>query len=261
MTDLALITGASGGIGLEIAREHARRGGALVIVARDAAALERAADVLRGDGAASITPIAMDLTEAGAVERLVDGLVAQGRVPQVLVNNAGFGGQGRFWERAWADDASMIDLNIRVLAELTRRLLPHMVAARRGRILNVASIAALVPGPLQAVYYATKAFVLSFGEALSEELRGTGVTVTTLLPGATRTQFMARAGLESTALVRAGLADAADVARRGYDGMLAGRRRVVAGTSLFTRVQLATAPLMPRGILLGMVRRMQETTR
>lgn len=258
MTDLALVTGASSGIGLELARAHARRGGRLVLVARGQAALDDAAAQLRRDGAAEVVTLAADLAAPGAVQALVDTLDARGLTPSILVNNAGFGGQGRFWERAWAEDAAMIDLNVRALTELTRRLLPRMVAARRGRVLHVASTAALLPGPLQAVYYATKAYVLSFGEALSEELRGTGVTVTTLLPGATRTGFAARGGLEDTALFHGPVADAATVARQGYDAMLAGRRRVYGGVPFLTRVQLALLPLLPRAYVLRLVRALQE---
>jgi short-subunit dehydrogenase len=258
MTDLALVTGASSGIGLEIAREHARRGGRLVLVARGQGALERAAVELRAAGAADVAVIARDLAAPGAVAELVETLDARGLAPSILVNNAGFGGQGLFWERDWGEDAAMIDLNMRALTELTRRLLPRLLQAGRGHVLNVASTAALVPGPLQAVYYATKAYVLSLGDALSEELRGTGVHVTTLLPGATRTGFAARGGLEDTALFRGAVASAADVARDGYAGMLAGRRRVYGAVPLGTRLQLAFAPLMPRGLLLRRIRGMQE---
>lgn len=258
MSDLALVTGASSGIGLELAREHARRGGRLVLVARGQPALERAAVELRAAGAADVQVIALDLAAPGAVVTLVEQVDARGLAPSILVNNAGFGGQGRFHERDWARDAAMIDLNVRALTDLTRSLLPRMLRAGRGHVLNVASTAALVPGPLQAVYYATKAYVLSLGEALSEELRGSGVHVTTLLPGATRTGFAARGGLEDTALFRGPLADAAQVARAGYAGMLAGRRRVYGGVPWAARLQLALAPLMPRGMLLRRVRALQE---
>ncbi|GAB2518488.1 SDR family NAD(P)-dependent oxidoreductase [Lysobacter humi (ex Lee et al. 2017)] len=258
MTDLALVTGASSGIGLEIAREHARHGGRLVLVARGEAALARVAIELRAAGAADVQVLARDLAAPGAVAELVETLDARGLAPTILVNNAGFGGHGLFCERDWSDDAAMIDLNVRALTELTRSLLPRMVRAGRGHVLNVASTAALVPGPLQAVYYATKAYVLSLGDALSEELRGTGVHVTTLLPGATRTGFAARGGLEDTPLFRGRVAEPAQVAREAYAAMRAGRRRVYGGVPLATRLQLALAPLMPRGLLLRRVRGMQE---
>ena len=241
---LALITGASGGIGLELARLFARDGYDLVLVARSADTLEAVATELRGKGNIVVTTCAQDLSAPGAAR------VVFGRIPacDVLVNNAGFASNGGFAE---IDEARMLDeiaLDVTALTQLTRLYLPGMIERKNGRILNVASTAAFLPGPNMAVYYASKAYVLSLSEALAEEMRGTGVTVTCLCPGATDTGFARRAEMQSTPLMRAPRASAVDVARAGYNGMLAGKPVVVPGIT--NKILGATAHLTPRRLLL-----------
>jgi len=253
----ALVTGASTGIGRELARLHASHGGDLVAVARSADKLEALKHELEGEHGVQVTVIAMDLTEPAAPEQLHEAVQAAGITVDVLINNAGFGGRGKFHERDWATDHAMIQLNIVALTALTRRFLPDMVARNRGRILNVSSTAALLPGPLQAVYYATKAYVTSFSNAVAEELHDTDVTVTALMPGATETEFARVSGMDATSLFEH-TAPASDVARAGYEAMLRGDLNVIAGVSLAQRLVMATAPLAPRRMLLRQVRQMQE---
>lgn len=228
---VALVTGASSGIGLELARLHARRGGDLILVARRLDRLESlAADVERAHGATS-TCIQLDLSESDAPARLHADIRRRAIRVDYLVNNAGFGAIGRFDELDWASQAAMIQVNVTSLAALTHLFLGDMLARASGRILNVASVAGFVPGPFQAMYYATKAFVVSFSEALDAELRATGVTVTALCPGMTDTEFFEAAGMEGSRATAFARQSAADVARIGYDGMLRGKRVVVPGLS------------------------------
>ncbi|HEY8321740.1 MAG TPA: SDR family oxidoreductase [Candidatus Baltobacteraceae bacterium] len=249
---LALITGASGGIGLEIARLFARDGYDLALVARSADKLEAVAAELRANPNIVVTVFAQDLSVAGAARAVF------GRIPacDVLVNNAGFASNGAF---AAIDEARMLDeiaLDVTALTQLTRLYLPGMIERKYGRILNVASTAAFLPGPNMAVYYASKAYVLSFSEALAEETRGTGVTVTCLCPGATATGFAGRAGMQGTPLMRGPKADAVDVARAGYNGMLAGKPVVVPGIT--NKLVGWTAHLTPRRLLLWVSRKTIE---
>jgi len=238
----ALITGASGGIGLELARLFAAAKHDLVLVARSEDKLASvSADLARAHGVQA-RPLPADLADPIAPPRIFAALDEQNITIDVLVNNAGFGAHGKFDEIPYDVAARMIQVNIAALTHLTRLFLPGMLARRSGRILNVASTAAYVPGPFMAVYYASKAFVLSFTEALAEETQGAGVTVTALVPGATATDFAATAGSQNSRLFRPGVVmDAAAVARVGYDGLMAGKRVVVAGarnkvTALSTRV-------------------------
>lgn len=226
----ALITGATSGIGLELARLAARDGYRVLIVARHEDALRRTAEELQRAGAAAVILIPLDLSEPASVGALVERLTAERLTPDVLINNAGFGAVGAVADLDPDLLHRMIELNITALTRLTRALLPGMLARGTGRVLNVASTAAFQPGPFMAVYYASKAFVLSFSEALAEELRGSGVTVTALCPGPTRTEFAERSGARSTPLFRSGVVmEAAPVARAGYEGMMKGRRVVITG--------------------------------
>ena len=227
---LALVTGASGGIGAELARELARHGHDLVLAARSLAPMERLAEELRAAGAAA-TVIAADLAQPGAAADLAQDIASRGLVVDVLVNNAGLGAAGRFDRIDPARLGEVLQVNILALTELTRLLLPAMIARRRGRILLVASVAGFQPGPGMAAYFASKAYVLSLGEALAYELRGTGVGVTTLCPGATATNFFAVAGAVNSLMARRlrRMMRAEDVARLGYRGLAGGRRVVITG--------------------------------
>jgi short-subunit dehydrogenase len=225
----ALVTGASGGIGLELARCFARDGWGLALVARDKSRLDAAAAELRRLGSPLVTVMARDLAELEAPEEIFRATERAGLRIDALVNNAGFGWRGEFVRQDLDDVLDMIQVNIVALTHLTRLYLPGMVARKSGRILNVASTAAFQPGPRMSEYYATKAFVLFLSEGLSEELRGTGVTVTCLCPGPTHTGFARRAAMTGIRLFRAGVADARSVAATGYRAMLKGKPVVITG--------------------------------
>lgn len=255
---MALITGASSGIGLELARLHAERGGDLVVVARRADRLRELKTELEAAHGVTVYVIATDLTEENAGAAVFEELRTVGIDVEYLVNNAGFGGRGMFHERDWESDRDMIQLNVVALTALCRMFLPGFVARGRGRILNVSSTAGRVPGPLQAVYFATKAYVTSFSNAIAEELRDTGVTVTALLPGATATSFADTADLEDTSLFRRA-ASARSVAEDGYEAMMAGRLEVISGLPLSQRIGLRLAPLLPTKLALRQVRKLHET--
>lgn len=245
-TPTVLITGASSGIGRELARFFARDGFALVLASRSAARLAPVVSQLRDAHGASVTTIPADLGKPDDIERLFSTLTASDIRVDVLVNNAGFGGAGRFSETSLEQELGMIALNVDAAVTLTKRLLPQMLENRRGRILNVASTAAFQPGPFQAVYFATKAFVLSFSEAIAEELRDTGVTVTTLCPGPTETGFAARAGFKSSPMMGARM-DARSVAEVAYTATLRGERIVVPG--VVNKMHAQAVRLTPRRLL------------
>jgi short-subunit dehydrogenase len=226
----ALVTGASSGIGRDLARLFARDGQDLVLVARDSVRLGELADELQRLHDVRAHVLVADLADPGAPAGIMRGLEERRIGLDYLVNNAGFGGSGPFAQRSISGELAMMQVNMVALTHLTRLVLPAMIARRRGRILNVASTAAFQPGPLMAVYYATKAYVLSFSEALASELRGSGVTVTALCPGPTRTGFQAEAKIEESRLVRGPLLmESAAVARAGYQGMMRGRTVVIPG--------------------------------
>ncbi|MBC7520790.1 MAG: SDR family oxidoreductase [Sandarakinorhabdus sp.] len=248
-----LITGASTGIGRALADEFAAAGHDLIITARDGAALETVAIDLMSRHGVTVTCIARDLAAIGGGAALAHDIAALGLKVDVLVNNAGFGAAGAFAAGDAAPQLGMIDLNIRALVELTHIYWPGMIAAGRGGVLNVGSTGAFQPGPLMAIYYASKAFVLSFTEALWEEARGTGVKVSCLCPGPVVSEFRRRAGTDKTRLSQAGTPmPAAECARLAYAGWAAGRRVVVPGVR--NRVLAALVPFMPRPLLLKTVR-------
>ncbi|MGE5268736.1 MAG: SDR family NAD(P)-dependent oxidoreductase [Thiohalocapsa sp.] len=254
---LALVTGASGGIGADLARELARHGHDLVLAARGVAAMEALAGELRGGGT-DVTVIAADLAQPGAAAALVEDMARRGLVVEVLVNNAGLGAAGRFERVAATRVQEMLQVNIVALTELTRLLLPGMIERRRGRIMLVASVAGFQPGPHMAVYFASKAYVLSLGEALASELRGTGVTVTTLCPGATGTKFFEVAGARNSLMARRlrRMMDSAEVARQGYRALAAGRDVVITG--LGNRLTAMAVRHMPHRITLPVTRRLMS---
>jgi hypothetical protein len=226
----ALITGASGGIGYELAKLFARDHYNLVLVARSSDKLIKAGAELQRDFGVSVKTIALDLAVASAPKFLFDQLQHEGIAVDVLVNNAGFGVFGEFASVPEEEILGQIHLNITALTHLTRLFLPAMLERRSGKIMNVASTAAFQPGPMMAVYYATKAYVLSFSEALANEVAESGVVVSCFCPGATDTGFQKRANMEDSRLfkkLRPMTAEA--VARDGYRGLIAGRTLVISG--------------------------------
>jgi uncharacterized protein len=230
-----LITGASGGIGYELAKLFARDHHNLVLVARSADKLAQVATELQAHGV-TVKTIALDLAAPPAPKFLFDQLQREGISVDILVNNAGFGAYGEFAQMPEEEILSQIDLNIRSLTELTRLFLPPMMQRRSGRIMNVASTAAFQPGPLMAVYYATKAYVLSFSEAIANEVRNnnnkvrdSGVTVTCFCPGATHTGFARRAGVENSRLFKQAAMPAEKVALDGYRAVMEGRTLAISG--------------------------------
>lgn len=253
---VALVTGASSGIGLEMARQLASRQRDLVIVARSQGKLESLAQELKGAFGVRVHVIASDLAKPGAARQLHAAINELGLEVEVLVNNAGVGVYGQFLNTDATSEQEMIQLNVAALTELTKLFVPPMVDRGHGRILNVASTAAFQPGPLMAVYFATKAYVLSFSEALAEELSGTGVTVTTLCPGATSSGFQAVAAMERSKLIKdKHLATSQEVARQGIGAMERGERVFVPG--LKNRMLAGLAPLMPRSLATKVVKRLQ----
>ncbi len=255
----ALVTGASGGIGEALARELALRGHDLVVVARSVAALESLAVEVAAAHGITATVIGADLAQGGAGRALATELRGRGLDIDVLVNNAGFADFGPFAEADLDKTTQMLALNVVTLTELTHELLAPMLERRRGRVLNVASTAAFLPGPLMAVYYATKAYVLSFSEAVAEELKGSGVTVTALCPGPTASGFQARAAMEDSKLVKGKkVMDAATVARIGVDAMEAGKAVAVCGFK--NKMQTTMPRFLPRSVVAPMVKRAQAVS-
>ena len=231
MAETALVTGASGGIGEELAKLLASKGCDLVLVARSGDKLSRLAEALTAAHKVQAHAFPIDLSTAASPAQVQAFLETKKIEVDFLVNNAGFGTFGPFAESDLETELGEIQLNVATLTHLTRLLLPPMIRRGKGRILNVASTAAFQPGPMMAVYYATKAYVLSFSEALANELKGTGVTSTCLCPGPTSTGFNARAKLGNGGMLskKSVMMEAAAVARRGYDGMMKGRRLVIPG--------------------------------
>jgi short-subunit dehydrogenase len=252
----ALITGASFGIGLELARIFAREGHNLVLVARSGDKLRQLASELeKAHGTRSLI-LATDLTEPGAPAYVLDQTTRAGIEVDVLVNNAGFGQYGMFAENDLEECLRQIQLNVTTLTHLTRLYLPVMMACKNGAILNVASTAAFQPGPLMAVYFATKAYVLHFSEALANELNGTGVTVTCLCPGPTATEFAKRANATGMRLLKFGSMDARTVAEDGYRALMAGKPVVISGFKNWLLAQ--SVRFSPRGLVTSIARKTQE---
>jgi uncharacterized protein len=255
---LALVTGASSGIGAAIAGELSTRGHDLLLVARNEAALERLAAELRDGAGITADVLPADLALPGAGRALTRELHARELSVEVVVNSAGFADFARFVHADLDKLQQMVAVNVAALTEITHELLADMVARRRGRVLNVASTAGFMPGPLMAVYYATKAYVLSLTEALAEELRGTGVTATALCPGPTETGFQRRAAMQQSKLVKGRtIMDATTVARAGVDGMMSGTAVVVPGWK--NKFQAAVPHVLPRRLMAAMVMRAQDT--
>lgn len=251
-----LITGASGGIGFELAKLFASSGYDLVLVARGRDKLDDAARVLwRGD--LRVDTIPMDLADSASPRLLFDELLSRGIFVDVLVNNAGYGKLGDLADIALEESLGQIQLNIAALTALTRLFLGPMIERGRGKILNVASLAGFQPGPHMAVYYATKAFVISFSEAIAEEVREKGVVVTCLCPGVTDTQFQYRAGTDKTGLFRLPPMDAAAVARDGYDALMTGASLRITGFR--NRLIARGVRIAPRRLVVRLSRKLLES--
>jgi uncharacterized protein len=253
----ALVTGASMGIGVDLAECFAKDGYDLIVTARSEAALKEVAARLAEKYKVKATAIALDLGAIGGGKRLADEIASRGLSVDALVNNAGYGVAGGFDGSAEGEQLGMVDLNVRALTELTHIYWPGMLAKKRGGVLNVASTAAFQPGPLMAVYYASKAYVLSFSEALWKEALGTGVHVSCLCPGPTVSNFRQRAGTGKTRLTRVGAPmSAASVARMGYRAFQRNKRVMITGGR--NKMLARMAPFMPRGVLLSMVHNLQS---
>src|SRR5690349_16281703 len=253
----ALVTGASAGIGVDLAECFAQGGYDLIVTARTESALKEVADRISKAHHVKVTTIPGDLGAIGGGAKLAAEIAKRGLSVDVLVNNAGFGHAGGFDKEPIEPQLGMIDLNVRALTELTHIYWKGMLAKKRGGVLNVASTAAFQPGPLMAVYYASKAYVLSISEALWEEARGTGVHVSCLCPGPTASKFRERAGTGKTRLGKTSkVMPSMPVAKEGYDGFLSNKRVVVTGGN--NKMMVTASRALPRGMVLKTVRNLQE---
>jgi hypothetical protein len=251
----ALVTGASAGIGRDLTELFARDGHHLVLVARNEPRLRELAAKLRERYRVNVDVIVQDLSVADAPQRIFDSL--QSKSIDYLVNNAGFGSHGPFAQSDLATQLGMLQVNVTALTHLTRMFLPEMLKRGSGRIMNVASVAAFLPGPLMAVYYASKAYVLSFSEALANELAGSGVTVTAMCPGPTKTEFQKRAGIEDSLLFKMRAMDSMTATRIGYGAMMRGRRSAVTGFS--NRLSVLAMGFLPRRATAAMARKLNDS--
>jgi uncharacterized protein len=253
---VTVITGASAGIGAALAHEFAANGHELVLIARREQALNTLADAIAAKGVARPTVLRMDVARIDAARDIGEALAQRGLEPDVVVNNAGFGLLGAADKLDRAEQLAMIDLDVRALTDLSLAFIESL-ERRRGGILNVASIAAFLPGPGMAVYYASKAYVLSFSEALHQELKSRGVRVTVLCPGPVPTEFQARAGMAGDNFLPPLLTRTAErVAREGYRGLKQGRRVVIPGTA--NKVATVLLRFVPRPLLLEAIARNQK---
>ena len=251
---LAVVTGASTGIGYELAKQFAEHGYDLVVSAEDPG-IERAAAELRSQGA-TVTAVQADLATYDGVEELA-GRVTAGPAPDALAVNAGVGNSGSFLDGALADHLNLVALNVTGAVHLAHRLLPAMVAKGEGKVLFTSSIAGVMPGPYESTYAASKAFLYSFSEAIRRELKDKGVTVTALMPGPTETEFFERAGLQDTKVGTSKKDDAAEVAKDGFEALMAGKDHVTAG-SFTNKVQAAAAKYLPGKVSAKMHERMAK---
>ncbi len=252
MPNLAVITGASSGIGAEFVRYHASKGGDAVITARREAELIALKEELEGKHNVTVHVVALDLGKAKGADELYKAVKKIGEPVSVLINNAGFGGHGDHIDRDLRQEMAMIDLNIKALVTLTHKIANDMVKNGGGKILNVGSTAGMMPGPKQAVYFGTKAFVNSFSQAIDHELRPKGVTSTVLAPGYVETEFAKTADLEGTNLVKSGGATAQSVAKHGYDAMMDGELVTINEKRLSFMLGWVI-PLMPRRMALKFI--------
>lgn len=255
--EFALITGASSGIGYELVKIIAKAGNNVILVARNEKKLIELKKEIEKESKVEVIVMSADLTVPGMIDKIYSSVARRKIFVNILVNDAGFGSFGNFYESDWKIEENMIDLNVKALTGLTRLFLSEMVSAKNGKILNVASTAAFQPGPLMANYYASKAYVLSFSEAVYRELKGTGVSVTALCPGPTKTGFQKRAfGNQSANLFRGKVANAYDVALYGYKSMMAGKRVAIHGTR--NKFIALLSQIVPRKIVLDVVYKLNK---
>jgi short-subunit dehydrogenase len=242
---LALVTGASSGIGFELAQQFAAHGYDLVVAAEDDG-IGRAADALSGDGVA-VEPVQVDLRTSEGVDNLYASATAGGRHLDAAALNAGVGRGGRFVDTELSDDLDIVDLNVRSTVHLAKLVLRDMAERRDGKVLFTSSIASTMPGSYQPVYNASKSFIQSFAEAVRDELKGSGVVVTSLMPGPTDTNFFRRAKMEDTPVAKMAKDDPAEVARQGFDALMRGDQKVVA-ESMMTKLMGLTNRVLPDAV-------------
>lgn len=257
MKKVALITGASSGIGKELAIIHAQKKGDLILVARRLDKLEELKIELEIKFGITIITIAKDLSIPNAAKELYNEIQEMNVQVEFLINNAGFGLRGKFHELPWERQQQMINLNMVALTELMYLFLPAMVARNRGKILNTSSTASFMPGPLQAIYFATKSYVTFLSNAIAEELHDTNVTVTNLMPGATETEFAKTSGMDETGLFEKTVT-AKSVAEDGYKAMEQGKLDVVSGLTFSQKLMMKSIPFTPKKTILKQIRKMQE---
>lgn len=254
----ALITGASSGIGKELAYIHAKNKGNLVLVARNLNTLLEMKNDIESIFKVSVYVIQKDLTFLNAAQEVYKEVLSEDIQVDYLINNAGFGGIGKFHERNLYDDLNMIQLNVVSLTAMTHVYLKDFVERNEGKILNVSSTASLMPGPLQAVYFATKAYVTSFSNAIAEELSDTNITVTNLMPGATKTNFGSVSGMDKTDLFKK-TATANSVAEEGYKAMMVGKLDRISGLTFGQKIMMKLLPFISKKNILKQVKKLQET--
>jgi short-subunit dehydrogenase len=252
MNKTVLITGASGGIGKELANRFVKDSYNMVLVARSEGKLEELAKEYREGYGVQVTVYAKDVSLPGVAEEIASDLKKKGITVDYLVNNAGFGLYGEFLETQLEQEMNMIDVNIKALTIMTKLFLPDMVKRCRGGVMNVASVGAFYPGPLMSVYFATKAYVLSFTEALENELSGTAVTVTALCPGPTATGFTGRAELGSSKLYKSGVMEVGEVADEAYRDFLRGKTLIIPGA--VHRFITSLPRLLPRKVMARLIK-------
>jgi short-subunit dehydrogenase len=257
MKNTALITGASNGIGLELAKVHASKGGDLVLVARNKSKLDELKAELERQFKVSVYTIGKDLSVNNSAQEVYDETTKQNIQIDYLINNAGFGDFGIFVETEWNKELKMINLNITTLTQFTKLYLQDMVKRGSGKIMNVASTAAFQSGPTMAVYYATKAYVLNFSEAVDNEVSDKGVTVTTLCPGATESGFQSAAAMEESNLVKGKkLPTAKEVAEYGYASMIKGKTVAIHG--MINWIMANSVRFIPRSLVVKLTRKIQD---
>lgn len=251
-----IITGASSGIGLELAKVFAKNQHDLILVARSKEKLMEIAEILSEKYKVQTTVFSKDLTDLESIKEVYNELKSQNIDIDFLINNAGFGDFGLFYETNWQNEKKMIDLNITALTYFTKLFLKDMVSKNSGKIMNLASTASFQPGPLMAVYYATKAYVLHFSEAVANEIKNTDVTITALCPGPTSSGFQETANLEGSGLIKGKLPTSAEVAEYGYKVMMKGKTVSIHG--LMNKIMAASVRFLPRNIVTNIVRNLSE---